>query len=75
MWVLTHISHLPSYRAMVEREGIADMMDLVAVGRPDEVRAELARYAAAGADEIGIEILGTPEETEQAWRMIEEGLD
>lgn len=23
----------------------------------------------------GIEILGTPEETEQAWRMIEEGLD
>ncbi len=66
---------LPSYRAMVEREGIADMMDLVAVGRPDEVRAELARYATAGADEIGIEILGTPEETEQAWKMIEEGLD
>ena len=60
---------------MVEREGIADMMDLVAVGHPDDVRAELARYAAAGADEIGIEVLGTPEETEQAWRMIEEGLD
>ena len=66
---------LPSYQAMVEREGVADMMDLVAVGDPDVVRAELARYAAAGADEIGIDVLGNPEEREQGWRMIEEGLD
>ena len=66
---------LPSYQAMVEREGVADMMDLVAVGDPDVVRAELARYAAAGADEIGIEILGNPEERERAWRMIEKGLE
>lgn len=50
------------------------MMDLVAVGNPDVVRAELSRYAAAGGDEIAIDILGTPEEREQGWRMVEEGL-
>ncbi len=60
---------------MVEREGIVDMMDLVAVGSPDDVRAELSRYAAAGADEIAVDILGTPEEREQGWTMVEEGLE
>ncbi len=66
---------LPSYQAMVEREGTTHMMDLVAVGDPDQVRAELARYAAAGADEVAIDVQGTPEERERAWQMIEEGLE
>lgn len=35
----------------------------------------LARYVAAGADEVVVEILGTPDEAEQAWSMIEEGLE
>ena len=66
---------LPSYRAMSEREQVADMMDLLAIGRPDEVRAELARYAAASADEVAIILQGAPAEKEAAWAMIEEGLD
>ena len=66
---------LPSYQAMAEREGVADMMDLLAVGSADEVRAELARYAAASADEVAIILKGTPGEREAGWALIEEGLD
>ena len=65
---------LASYQAMAEREQVADMMDLLAVGNPDEVRAELARYAEASADEVAVILQGTPAEREAAWTMIEEGL-
>ena len=66
---------LPSYQAMSERERVADMMDLLVIGNADEVRAELARYAAASADEIAMIPQGTPAERELAWSMIEEGFD
>ena len=65
---------LPSYQAMAERERVADMMDLLAVGTADDVRAELARYSAASADEVAIILQGTPAEKEAGWAMIEEGL-
>ncbi len=65
---------LASYTAMAQRERVADMMDLLVVGSPDQVRADLARYAAASADEIAIMPHGTPAEREAAWAMIEEGL-
>lgn len=65
---------LASYQAMCERERVADMMDLLVVGSADEVRAELARYAAASADEIAVILQGTIAEREAGWAMIEEGL-
>ena len=65
---------LPSYQAMASRERVADMMDLLVIGNPDEVRAELARYAAASADEIAIILQGNRTEREAGWAMIEEGL-
>ena len=39
---------LPSYRAMLDREGWAEPGDAVIVGDEDTVRAGLARYAEAG---------------------------
>ena len=65
---------LASYQAMSERERVADMMDLLVVGSPDEVRAELARYAEASADEIAVILQGTAAEREAGWAMLEEGL-
>ena len=65
---------LASYQAMAERERVADMMDLLAVGNPDQVRAELARYAEASADEIAVILQGTPAEREAGWALLEEGL-
>ena len=66
---------LSSYQAMSERERVADMMDLLVIGSADEVRAELARYAEASADEIAVILQGTPAERAAGWAMIEEGLD
>ena len=66
---------LPSYQATTERENVTDMMDLLAIGSAVEVRAELARYAAASADEVAIILQGTSAEREAGWAMIEEGLD
>ena len=65
---------LASYQAMAQRERVADMMDLLAVGGPDQVRAELARYGEASADEVAIILQGTPAERDAGWAMIEEGL-
>ena len=58
---------------MASRERVADMMDLLVIGNPDEVRVELARYAAASADEIAIILQGNRAEREAGWTMIEEG--
>ena len=66
---------LSSYQAMSERERVADMMDLLVIGSADQVRAELARYAEASADEIAVILQGTPAERAAGWAMIEEGLD
>lgn len=66
--------NLPSYQEMVRREGLTDMMDLLVVGSPDEVRGELARYHAAGADEVALMLEGTEDEVAAAWTMIEEGI-
>ena len=59
---------------MVERERVADMMDLLVIGNPDEVRAELARYAEASADEVAVILQGTAAEREAGWARIGEGL-
>ncbi len=72
---LTGYRTLPSYQAMATREQVADMMDLLVIGNPDQVRAELARYATASADEVAIILQGTPAEREAGWAMIEQGLD
>ena len=43
---------LPSYRAMLDREGVAGPEDMLLAGDPDTVRAGLEEYAAAGVDEM-----------------------
>jgi 5,10-methylenetetrahydromethanopterin reductase len=43
---------LPSYRAMMDREGVSGPADLVIAGNEATVRAEIARYAEAGATEF-----------------------
>ena len=43
---------LPSYRAMLDREGIEDPTDLILAGSIDEISAGLARYVEAGATDL-----------------------
>jgi len=44
--------HLPSYRAMLDREGAAGPADVAIVGTADEVRAGIERVVEAGATEF-----------------------
>jgi F420-dependent oxidoreductase-like protein len=44
--------HLPSYRAMLDREGAADPSGVVIVGDEDSVRAQLAHLQAVGATDL-----------------------
>jgi 5,10-methylenetetrahydromethanopterin reductase len=53
---------LPSYRAMLDREGAAGPADVVIVGDEASVRAQIQRYADAGATDYMALPFGTEEE-------------
>jgi F420-dependent oxidoreductase-like protein len=54
--------HLPSYRAMLDREGAAGPPDVAVVGTEEEVSAAISRFADAGASEFSAAAFGTPDE-------------
>ncbi|MEM9519024.1 MAG: TIGR03564 family F420-dependent LLM class oxidoreductase [Actinomycetota bacterium] len=60
---------LPSYRAMLDREGMAGPEDMVLAGDPDTVRAGIEEYRAAGCDEIAMNVLGTGESMDAAFEL------
>lgn len=53
---------LPSYRAMLDREGAAGVADMVVAGNAAAVEAELRRMADAGATEFVALPMGSVEE-------------
>jgi F420-dependent oxidoreductase-like protein len=53
---------LPSYRAMLDREGASTASDISLVGSEEEVAAGLARLREAGATDVVIQMLGDREE-------------
>jgi F420-dependent oxidoreductase-like protein len=50
--ILVGYDTLPSYRAVLDREGAARAGDVAVIGDEDEVRAGLARFAEAGATDF-----------------------
>jgi len=60
---------LPSYRAMLDREGAANPGELVLIGDAETVKAGLERYKAAGTTEAALSIMGDPA---GAWEIIED---
>lgn len=59
---------LPSYRAMLDREGAEHPGDMVLIGDADVIRSGLERYRDAGATEVALNILG---DKAAAWEVIE----
>jgi 5,10-methylenetetrahydromethanopterin reductase len=55
-------AQMPSYRRMVEAEGVAAPVDLALVGGDDEVRDRLHALVAAGATEVLANVVGDEEE-------------
>jgi 5,10-methylenetetrahydromethanopterin reductase len=61
---------LPSYRAMLDREGAAGPADVAVVGTEEEVTAQIRRFADAGATEFSGALYGTPEELERSRTLL-----
>jgi alkanesulfonate monooxygenase SsuD/methylene tetrahydromethanopterin reductase-like flavin-dependent oxidoreductase (luciferase family) len=56
---------LPSYRAMLDREGAAGPPDVAIVGSEEEVTASIRRFADAGTTEFSAVVYGTPDEVQR----------
>ena len=50
-WVASY-ADLPSYQAMMAREGVTEVAELCVIGAESEVRDELAQYARAGVTDL-----------------------
>ena len=53
---------LPSYRAMIDREGMTGPEDMAIVGNEDAVSAEIARLAGLGVHDFVASCFGTPDD-------------
>jgi F420-dependent oxidoreductase-like protein len=61
---------LPSYRAMLDREGAAGPPDVAIVGSEEEVSAAITRLAEAGATEFSAVAYGTPDEVARTHALL-----
>ena len=61
---------LPSYRAVMDREGATDAADLVLIGDADTVAAGIDRYRGAGTDEVALNFMGAPEQNDRSWDLV-----
>jgi F420-dependent oxidoreductase-like protein len=61
---------LPSYRAMLDREGASTPSDIALVGSEEEVAAGVTRLAEAGATDLIASVLGNEEERDRSWKLL-----
>lgn len=57
---------LPSYRAMLDREGLENSWDIALIGSLDEVATGLQRYVDAGATHVVASIFGSRDDRERS---------
>ena len=69
---LAFYERIPSYRAVMEREGVAHAVDLAAIGDARHVSAVLRRYFDAGATELSVtqSALGGPQDQQRTWELV-----
>jgi F420-dependent oxidoreductase-like protein len=63
---------LPSYRAMLDREGAATPGDIALVGDEEAVAAQVAQLADAGVTDFGGSLYGSPEQVERGRTLLQE---
>jgi alkanesulfonate monooxygenase SsuD/methylene tetrahydromethanopterin reductase-like flavin-dependent oxidoreductase (luciferase family) len=61
---------IPSYSAMLDREGVADAIDVAIIGSVDEVGAALAGLPSRGATDVVAIPVGNPDEVSATWDLI-----
>lgn len=57
-----HYGTLPSYRAILDREGVTDPADVALIGDEDAVGARIEEIRAAGVTEFGAHVFGPADE-------------
>lgn len=60
---------LPSYRAMLDREGVDDATDLILAGSMSEIAESLAAYVEAGVTDLRLGVLAPDEDHRTATRQ------
>ncbi len=63
-------NNLPSYRAMLDKEGVAGPADVAVIGDEDHVAGELRRLVGLGATEFSLPLFGSPEERERTLTVL-----
>jgi F420-dependent oxidoreductase-like protein len=61
---------LPSYRAMLDREGATGPEDVAIVGEEDAVREQLARLDSIGVTEFVASVFGTPDDRARTYALL-----
>ena len=61
---------LPSYRAMLDREGAATPGDIALVGDEDTVAQQVAELSDAGVTDFGASLYGSPEQVERGRKLM-----
>jgi F420-dependent oxidoreductase-like protein len=62
--------HMPSYRAMLDREGVAGPADVAIVGSETEVERQLAALESAGATDFCAQVFGSAEQKERGYTLL-----
>jgi 5,10-methylenetetrahydromethanopterin reductase len=63
---------LPSYRAMLDREGVTDPADVAIIGDEDSVASELRRLFDLGATELTLPLVGSSAERARSVALLSE---
>ena len=63
-------NNLPSYRAMLDKEGAAGPADVAVVGDEDQVAGELRRLAGLGATDLSLPVFGSSQERERTLAVL-----
>lgn len=61
---------LPSYRAMLDREGAEGPADIAVVGDEETVRKELLRFADVGVTELSVAPYGSPDAVSRTMELV-----
>ncbi|WP_052488907.1 hypothetical protein [Streptomyces sp. 150FB] len=63
-------SGLPSYRALLDRQGLSGVHETVLAGDEDAVAEGLRAFAAAGATEVLVSVVGDTEERSRTLELL-----
>src|SRR6266478_3847945 len=61
---------LPSYKAMLDREGVAGPAEVAVVGSESEVEHQLTAIEAAGATDFNASVFGSAEDQQRTFNLL-----